>query len=191
MAEQEQNGVIIPKAAAIIFPTYLFLRDKICRIFSGEISGHSCPERFTDEVSGMIGGEQLQGCVRRGVEAALARRTRAIFIARIFDDEDIKRSGLLNRVGVVTALESAAGIAVGDEHLALRRLNGRQPFPADGFTRGTGPTLQIFRGRVFFDFVRTARRREIDHPTLKTGTAEAKDDIDGGTELESPDAPFP
>ena len=35
MAEQEQNGVIIPKSDAKTFPTYLFLRDKIALIFSG------------------------------------------------------------------------------------------------------------------------------------------------------------
>lgn len=35
MAEQEQNGVIIPNREARIFPTYLFLRERIDRIFSG------------------------------------------------------------------------------------------------------------------------------------------------------------
>ena len=35
MAEQEQNGVIIPKRAAKILPVYLFLWDKIFLIFSG------------------------------------------------------------------------------------------------------------------------------------------------------------
>jgi hypothetical protein len=34
IAEQEQNGVIIPKSDARIFPTYLFLRESIARIFS-------------------------------------------------------------------------------------------------------------------------------------------------------------
>jgi hypothetical protein len=35
MAEQEQKGVIIPRSEARMFPTYLFLRDNIARIFSG------------------------------------------------------------------------------------------------------------------------------------------------------------
>jgi hypothetical protein len=35
MAEQEQNGVIIPRSEANTFPTYLFLRESINRIFSG------------------------------------------------------------------------------------------------------------------------------------------------------------
>jgi len=34
IAEQEQKGVMIPKSETKIFPTYLFLRDKINRIFS-------------------------------------------------------------------------------------------------------------------------------------------------------------
>ena len=35
MAEQEQKGVIIPKSEANVFPTYLFLWERITRIFSG------------------------------------------------------------------------------------------------------------------------------------------------------------
>ena len=35
IAEQEQNGVIIPNKEAITLPVYLFLRDRIARIFSG------------------------------------------------------------------------------------------------------------------------------------------------------------
>lgn len=35
IAEQEQNGVIIPSREAMIFPVYLFLCDNTARIFSG------------------------------------------------------------------------------------------------------------------------------------------------------------
>jgi len=124
-------------------------------MFPRQISGNSSAERFTDQINWLIGREQHKGLIGGAVEADLTRLAWPILVARVFDDEDIQRRGLLNGVGIVAALESAACVAVGDKNLALRRLGWTQSLPADGFARWTGPTLQFLRGSVFLDLFRS------------------------------------
>lgn len=113
------------------------------RVFPREISRDAGSERFANEVRRVIRGKQLQRFIGCGVDRLLGRRAGTVFVAGIFEEVNVECTRLLNGIGELAALECATGVAMSDEHLALRRLRGRHSFPTDRFARGAGPAGEI------------------------------------------------
>ena len=153
-------------------------------MFAREIRRDAGAERFADEVNGAIGREQFERFIGSGIKRVFGGLAGAVFIAGIFDDVDVQRSSLLNRVRIMAAFKRAAGVSVSDDHLTLRGLGGRHSFPANWLASGTGPTRQILRGGVLLDFRRTHVRRKIDHTPLQGGAADTKNEIHSGIDFQ-------
>lgn len=160
-------------------------------MFSREISRDAGAEGFADKIGGSIRGQQRQCFIGGIVKRVFGGFSGTIFVARIFDDEHVKRRGGLNNVGVVATLKGAAGVAVGDEHLALRGLHGRQAFPTDGLAAGIGPTREILRGGVTLDFGSVNLWRKVDQPALEAGATEAKNDVYDNGDSQCAETQFP
>lgn len=90
-----------------------------------QISCNAGPERLAEKIDRAIRCEKFECLVSHLVEAKFARRTGAVFVSGILDHKNVQRRDLLDCIREMGALKGTTGIAVQNENLSLRRLNGR------------------------------------------------------------------
>ncbi len=91
-------------------------------ICSRQIRGDTGAERLAHQINGLVGGEQLECFIGGTKQTLLTRRTRTIFIAGIFQNENVKRSDILNVIRVMFTANRRTAVAIRDHNHSFRRL---------------------------------------------------------------------
>ena len=78
---------------------------------AGQIRRHACPKRLAHQMHGAIGAEELEGFLRGVTQRFLAGRAGPITVARILQDEDVERRGLLQCLRVIGAVQGVASLS--------------------------------------------------------------------------------
>lgn len=147
-----------------------------------EVTRNSGAQRFAEQINWVIGSELLKSFVSGFLERMFARFTRAVCITGILNDEYIECGNLLECVCIMSAPNSAAGIAVQNKHASSGWLRGRRTFPADGFAASIGPPFQLCCGAEFICLRGIKMRWEINHAALKRTAANAAQQVKDRTD---------
>src|SRR5262249_55030722 len=108
----------------------------------------------------------------------LTGRAGPVPVARILEDEDIERGGMVQCLCVIRAIQGMTRIAVEDQCPASRLAGRMQTFPADALTGGALPRFEpILFGHLH---QRSARRRAgmVDHAALRQHYRKSSQEIE-------------
>ena len=151
------------------------------RIVARQPCGNPCAQRLADDIDRRAGRKFLQGFGSGLFESGLCGLAWPLRIAWVLNGENIEWRSLLKRVGKVSALNGARGVAVSDEHPALRRLRRGRPHPAHGDALRSFPFLKLAGLNNRLHLLRFEDGWSVDQPSLETSAASTNEQVNRPT----------